>query len=198
MIEQFKEKHGDNAFEKLCEKLSGYNDDGELFDFNYGAITSTIHNDEGGLRLSDSCEVWSNDELINTNYEWETGGMFNMASLWSNANTCVEIGFEILQLMEVNGKTKGKDKNTEVEKIADGVLLMSNDKEINIAVKKDTAGQALSDTAVSDIYCEEKNGYLIYSGAAAAIPLFELSKVNAGVRDFIVSEESLRATLCGN
>ena len=119
-------------------------------------------------------------------------------SVWGNVNTCVEIGFEILGLMTANGQTKGRDKDTEVEKIADGVLLMSNDKEILIAVNKDTTDQALSDTAVSDLYCSEKDGYLIYSGAAAAIPLFELSKNNAGVRDFIVSEESLRATLCGN
>jgi hypothetical protein len=119
-------------------------------------------------------------------------------SLWSNANTCVEIGFEILSLMEQNGKIKGTDKDTAVEKIADGVLLMANDKEILIAVKKDTASQALSDTAVSPAYCEEKNGYLIYNGAAAAIPLFELARANAGVREHIVSEESLRATLCGN
>jgi hypothetical protein len=119
-------------------------------------------------------------------------------SLWSNANTCVEIGFEILSLMEQNGKTKGTDKDTAVEKIADGVPLMSNDNEILIAVKIDTARQALSDTAVSPAYCEEKNGYLIYNGAAAAIPLFELARVNAGVREHIVSEESLRATLCGN
>jgi len=120
------------------------------------------------------------------------------ASLWGNINTCFEIGFEICKLMEQDGKTKGTDKDTEVEKIADGVLLMSNNKEVLIAVKKDTTSQALSDTAVSDLYCEEKNGYLIYNGAAAAIPLFELSKNNDSVRGFIVSEESLRATLCGN
>jgi hypothetical protein len=119
-------------------------------------------------------------------------------SLWSNVNTCVEIGFEILTLMNANGGAKGKSKDTEVEKIADGVLLMSNGKDIIIAVSKDAASQALSDTAVLPAYCEEKNGYLIYSGAAAAIPLFELSKVSADVRDYIVSGESLRATLCGN
>ena len=38
----------------------------------------------------------------------------------------------------------------------------------------------------------------VYTGAAAAIPLYELSRTNEGVRDYIVSEESLRATLCGN
>lgn len=30
------------------------------------------------------------------------------------------------------------------------------------------------------------------------IPLFELSKTNETVKDVIISEESLRATLCGN
>jgi len=65
-----------------------------------------------------------------------------------------------------------------------------------IAVSKDIASQALSDTAVS--YGTEKNDYILYNGAAAAIPLFELSKVNDSVRAYIINEESLRATLCGN
>jgi len=117
-------------------------------------------------------------------------------SIWSSVNTCAEIGFEILRLMAANGKTKGVGKGTEVDTIADCVLLMSNDKEILIAVSKDTASQSLSDAAIS--YGEEKDGYLIYSGAMTAIPLFELSRHNDSVREYIVSEESLRATLCGN
>ena len=102
-------------------------------------------------------------------------------SIWSSVNTCVEIGFEILRFMAANGKAKGAGKGTEVETIADGILLMSNDKEALIAVSRDTASQSLSDTAVS--YGEEKDGYLIYNGAMAAIPPFELSRINDGVRE---------------
>ena len=119
-------------------------------------------------------------------------------SLWSDINTCAEIGFEILRLMEASGKTKGADGNTKVEKITDGVLLMSNDKDVLIAVSKDTASRSLSETAVSELYCEEKDGYLIYNGAAAAIPLYELSRLSEDARDYIISDESLRATLYGN
>ncbi|MDR1536850.1 MAG: hypothetical protein LBU32_02435 [Clostridiales bacterium] len=75
---------------------------------------------------------------------------------------------------------------------------MSNGKEVHIAVSKDAASRALPDAAVLPANCEEKGGRLIYSGVAAVIPLFELSKANAAVRNYIVSEESLRATLCGN
>lgn len=117
-------------------------------------------------------------------------------SLWGNVNTCVEIGFEIYRLMLKSGASDGFWRDAEVKKIADGVLLMSNDKEILLAVSKDTASQALSDTAVS--YGVEKDGHIIYSGAMTAIPLYELSKTNDAVRDYIVNEESLRATLCGN
>ena len=87
-------------------------------------------------------------------------------------------------------------KETAVEQIADGVLLMSNDKEILLAVSAETAKAALSEAAVG---CGiEKGDYLCYPGAMTAIPLYELSRVNEGVREHIVSEESLRATLCGN
>ena len=119
-------------------------------------------------------------------------------SIWGSINTCFEIGLEIFRLMAENGETKAEAKGTEVEKIADGILLISNDKEILIAVKKDMASQALSETALDEKYGQEKNGYIVFSGAATAIPLYELSQVNSGVRDYIVSEESLRATLCGN
>jgi hypothetical protein len=119
-------------------------------------------------------------------------------SLWDNVNTCAEIGFEILRLMEINGRHKGAGKNTEVEKIADGVLLMSNDTEVLIAVRKDIASQSLSEAAVSKLVCAEKDGYIIYSGAATAIPLYELSRLDESVHEYIVSDESLRATLCGN
>ena len=83
-----------------------------------------------------------------------------------------------------------------VEKIADGVLLMSGDKDFLIAVSKYTANQELSNAAVS--YGKENKGFLIYNGAMSAIPLYELSRSNDSVRGFIISEDSLRATLCGN
>lgn len=100
--------------------------------------------------------------------------------------------------MEKSDKTKGSAKDTEVEKLADGVILMANDKEILIAVSEETANTALSDAARSNLYCEEKNGHTVYSGAATAIPLYELSKTNPSIREYIISEESLRATLCDN
>jgi len=117
-------------------------------------------------------------------------------STWSNVNTCLEIGIEICRIMEETGAAKGAAEGAEVEKIANGVLLISNDKEVIVAVKKDIAIQALSDAAVA--YGTEKGEYLCYNGAAAAIPLYELSRSNDDVRDYIISEESLRATLCGN
>ena len=117
-------------------------------------------------------------------------------SLWSNVNTCFEIGIEVCRLLEETGETKGSAKGVETEKIADGVLLMSDNEDVLIAVKEETAKQALSEAAAG--YGQEKDGYIVFSGAATAIPLFELARVNAGVRDYIVSEESLRATLCGN
>jgi hypothetical protein len=118
------------------------------------------------------------------------------ASLWSNLNTCLEIGLEVLRFLEANGKTKGAVGGMETEMITDGVLLISNDKEILLAVKMDVASQALSDAAMAR--GTKKNGYLCYNGAAAAIPLYELSRTDADIRDYIVNEESLRATLCGN
>jgi len=117
-------------------------------------------------------------------------------SIWGSINTCFEIGLEICRLMEENGETKAEAKGTEVEKIADGVLLISNDKEILIAVKQGSADKDLSELAAE--YGQDKNGYTVFSGAATAIPLYELSRTNSSVRDYIVSDESLRATLCGN
>jgi hypothetical protein len=117
------------------------------------------------------------------------------SDIWGNVNTLFEIGIEIYRLMHENDSAKGADKSTEVEQMADGVLLMANDKEILIAVSKETASQ-LSDTARA--MGTEKGGYICYNGAAAAIPLFELSQNNESVRDYIVSDESLRATLCGS
>jgi len=120
----------------------------------------------------------------------------NNESLWGNVNTCFEIGLEIAKLMEKNGESKGVSGDSKVEKITDGILLMSDDKTVLIAVSKSVASQALSETAIG--YGKEKDGYLCYGAALAAVPLYELSQTNENVRDYIVSEESLRATLCGN
>ena len=124
------------------------------------------------------------------------------SDIWGSINTLFEIGLEIYKLTHenhgketANAAVKNAAKDTAVEKMTDGVLLISNEKEILIAVNKETANQ-LSDAARA--MGTEKGEYLIYAGAAAAIPLYELSRTNSGVRDFIVSEESLRATLCGN
>jgi hypothetical protein len=66
--------------------------------------------------------------------------------LWGNVNTLFEIGIEVYRLMHENSSAKGADKNTSVEKIANGVLLMSDDKNVIIAVSKDATSQ-LSETA---------------------------------------------------
>ena len=66
-------------FETICSLLNGHNNDGELFDFNYKEICSTVHLDaeRGLLRLSDTCEIYNDtgecDGLINDCYIW-TGG----------------------------------------------------------------------------------------------------------------------------
>jgi len=120
----------------------------------------------------------------------------NNESLWGNVNTCFEIGIEIAKLMEKNGKDKGVSGDSKVEKITDGVLLMSDDKSVLLAVDKIVAADVLSEKAQE--YGKEKGEYLCYDSTAAAVPLYELSQKNDNVRDFIVSEESLRATLCGN
>lgn len=117
-------------------------------------------------------------------------------SVWGNLNTCFEIGLEIYRLMKQSGNTKGASKDAEVVEITDGVLLISNEKETLLAVSRDTAYQSLSETAV--FYGMEKNGYICYPGALSAIPLYEMSRINDSVREYIVSEDSLRATLCGN
>jgi len=118
-------------------------------------------------------------------------------SFWSNANTLIETGIEIYKLMEQTGKSKSFSYDTSVEKITDGVLLISDDKEFLLVINKESKlAKALSDLVIS--YGEDKAGYLVYPGERSAIPLFELSKIDESIRDYIISEESLRATLCGN
>jgi hypothetical protein len=65
-----------------------------------------------------------------------------------------------------------------------------------LAVSGEKAAFPLSDTARG--YGEKKGDYLCHPGVLSVIPLYELARVNEDVRERIVSEESLRATLCGN
>ena len=75
-------KPASENFEALYSSFHGHNYDGELFDFNYKEICSTIHFDGDSLplRLSDSCEIYGdpNDCMIADNYDWrgvnEAGG----------------------------------------------------------------------------------------------------------------------------
>jgi len=115
--------------------------------------------------------------------------------LWGGINTLLETGLEIYGQMEAGGG-KGAKEGAEVEPLAEGVLLMSNGKEILLAVGKETAGQVLSEQAKA--YGADIKGHLCYPGAMAAIPLIELSRHDPGIQRHIVSGESLRATLCGN
>jgi hypothetical protein len=115
-------------------------------------------------------------------------------SVWGSINTCFEIGLELYRLTAKNGSTKAVNKAVTVEKLTEDVLLISNDKEILIAVGTDTAQKVLSEAAVS--HGIEKGDYRCYPGATAAIPMFELARINTCVRDYIVNDESLRATLC--
>lgn len=118
------------------------------------------------------------------------------ASTWSNINTCFEIGLEVFRLMAQTGAEKGEAKGTEVEKLTDGAILVSNENEILIAIDKSAAQELLSEAAIS--LGHTKGWFLCYPGEAVAVPLFELSKTNDAIRDYIVSDASLRATLCGN
>ena len=119
-----------------------------------------------------------------------------MASIWSDINTCFEIGLEILRLMTETGAKKGEAKGTEVEKLTDGAILVSNANEVLIAIDKSAVKEMLSEEAIK--LGHTKGWFLCYPGALAAIPLFELSRNNTEIRELIVNDESLRATLCGN
>lgn len=43
------------SFEDACKKLYGFNEDGELFDYNYGDFEGTVINDNGLAKISDDC-----------------------------------------------------------------------------------------------------------------------------------------------
>jgi hypothetical protein len=98
--------------------------------------------------------------------------------------------------MEQESETKWTFGGIEVEKLMDGAILVTNDNDILIAIDNSVAKEKLSEEAIS--HGHTKGCFLCYSGVAVAIPLFELSKFHESVLDFIVSEESLRATLCVN
>lgn len=119
-----------------------------------------------------------------------------MASTWSSINTLFETGIEIFKLMAETGASKSEAKGTEVTKLTNGAILVSNDKDVQISIDKSAAKELMSEAAIA--LGHTKGWFLCYHGAAAAIPLYELSRNNAEIRDLIVSEESLRATLCGN
>jgi hypothetical protein len=90
--------------------------------------------------------------------------------IWGNINTLFEIGVEIYRLMHQSGNTKGESNDTAVEKIADGVLLMTDDKNVIIAVSKDAANQSLSETARE--IGVPKGDYLSYTDPSTVIPIF--------------------------
>ncbi|MCL2837625.1 MAG: pentapeptide repeat-containing protein [Oscillospiraceae bacterium] len=72
-IADFRKQHGSKkAFDELCVHLKGYNKDSEdgYFDFAYDftnkghTVISTIHLENGKLRLSGECEIWNSEYLI--------------------------------------------------------------------------------------------------------------------------------------
>ena len=98
--------------------------------------------------------------------------------------------------MAETGEKKAAAKGTEVERLTNGAILVSNENEILIAIDKTEAKELLSEEAIK--LAHTKGWFLCFPGALTTIPLYELSRNNAEIRDLIVSEESLRATLCGN
>lgn len=83
--------------------------------------------------------------------------------------------------------------------IADNeIWMMSNADSFILAIRKDVADQELSSMAHQ--YGYEKDGHLYFDSGAVAIPLSELSNtwLNTYIKHYIISEESLRATLCTN
>lgn len=117
-------------------------------------------------------------------------------SLWSSINTLFETGLELLRLMNENSVSKGAWGEAAAEKLAEGVLLVADDKNVMLAIDKSAAQEMLSEEAIK--LGQAKGWFLCYPNAASAVPIFELSKSNGKARDCIVSDESLRATLCGN
>jgi len=84
-------------------------------------------------------------------------------------------------------------KKETAEELTNGAWLINGE---NIYVHRSFALYGLSEAAAR---LGGKDGeYLLYEGALAAVPLFELSKTSDTARNVIVSEDSLHATLCGN
>ena len=88
-------------------------------------------------------------------------------------------------------------ENESLEQIANGVLLISDANCAFLAVHKTLANYELS--LIAEEFGRKKDDdYLYYDTTTAAIPLFELSQTNEVVKDIVISDESLRATLCNN
>ncbi|MCL2189179.1 MAG: hypothetical protein FWC16_09695 [Defluviitaleaceae bacterium] len=117
-------------------------------------------------------------------------------SVWSSINTLLEAGLEIYRLMSPTAESSKTVGETTVDKLTNGAILVSNDKDVLIAIDKSAAAEKLSEEAIA--LGHTRGWFLCYHGAASAIPLYELSQKDAHIRKYIISEESLRATLCGN
>lgn len=89
------------------------------------------------------------------------------------------------------------NENETLEQVANGVLLISDANSAFLAVHKTLASYELS-TVAEEFGKSKDDDYLYYDTTTAAIPLFELSQTNESVKDFVISHESLRATLCNN
>ena len=185
-----------------CEIRSDFTFQRYPKEFYTWANEMKIHENYGSYEIRTRPEVLSGliTELLQTEREMntlKTIGDDLLASIWSDINTLFEIGIEIFRLMSETSATKGEAKGVEVEKLTNGAILVTNDKNIQIAIDKSAAKELLSEEAIK--HGHNKGGwFLCFHGAAAAIPLYELSRNNAEIRNLIVSEESLRTTLCGS
>lgn len=89
-------------------------------------------------------------------------------------------------------------ENESLEQIANGILLIYDDNTISLAIHKTLANYELSEIATL-IGQTKDDDYLYYKDSVtASVPIFELSQTNETVKDYIISDESLRATLCNN
>jgi len=85
-----------------------------------------------------------------------------------------------------------EEKKTAKELVKGLWLVDGNGFRVNKAYAHDNLSQAAIELA------EDGDTYIYYENSFAAIPLFELSKKEEAVKNVIVSEESLRATLCSD
>lgn len=67
VIEELQEMTNKMSFAELCDHLKGFNEDDEIFDFNYKMVTGTIHNDgDGGASLVNEVDVYIGGEFMFT------------------------------------------------------------------------------------------------------------------------------------